>query len=512
MKVKRAIVSVSDKTGLVELARGLVELDVELISTSGTADALARAGLPVTRVDELTGFPEMLGGRVRTLHPAILAGVLARRDHKEDMDRLAETGILPIDLVVSNLYPFRAVTRRRGVSPEEAIEMIDVGGPTLVRAAAKNHAHVGVIVEPDRYDVVLEELQATGGELSPESLRDLAAEAFAHTAGYDAAIAGWFAELETFPDRIFIEYVRVRDLPYGENPHQRAAYYVDASARRDVLSRVGQVQGNPLSFNNIADLSAARKLITEFALPSCVIVKHGNPCGAALAASAETAYANALACDPRSAFGGVVVLNRPVTEALARRIIETFTEIVFAPSYDEGAIGVFSERESMRVLVNQERRQANPGERDLRRVLGGALIQDEDAESEDRSQMRVATTRHPTEAEWGDVMFAWRIAKHVRSNAIVIARDLATVGIGAGQMSRIDSTRLALGKALSPVAGAVLASDAFFPFADGVDAALEAGIRVFVQPGGAKRDDEVLTAVEDAGGAMVLTGRRHFAH
>ncbi len=234
----------------------------------------------MTRVDELTGFPEMLGGRVRTLHPAILAGVLARRDHQEDMDRLAETGILPIDLVVSNLYPFRAVTRRRGVSPEEAIELIDVGGPTLVRAAAKNHAHVGVIVEPDRYDVVLEELQATGGELSPESLRDLAAEAFAHTAGYDAAIARWFAELETFPDRIFIEYVRVRDLPYGENPHQRAAYYVDASARRDVLSRVGQVQGNPLSFNNIADLSAARRLITEFALPSCVIVKHGNPCGA----------------------------------------------------------------------------------------------------------------------------------------------------------------------------------------------------------------------------------------
>ena len=512
MKVKRAIVSVSDKTGLVEFARGLVGLGVELIATSGTATALARDGLPVTRVEDLTGVPEMLGGRVRTLHPTVHAAVLARRDRPEDMDRLAELGIEPIDLVVSNLYPFRAVTRRRGVKPDEAIELIDIGGPTLVRAAAKNHADVGVIVDPERYGVVFEELQATGGELSVETLRDLAAEAFAHTAGYDASIAAWFTELETFPDRLFVEYVRERDLPYGENPHQRAAYYVDASARRDVLSRIEQLQGAPMSFNNIADLSAARELVSEFSLPCCVIVKHGNPCGAAMAASVDEAYAKALASDPKSAFGGVVVLNRQVSAALAAEITETFTEIVFAPAFDEAALEAFASRDGMRILVDQERRQANIGERDLRRVMGGALVQDLDRESEDRDQMTIATTTHPTEAQWGDAMFAWRVAKHVRSNAIVIARDLATVGIGAGQMSRVDSVTLALAKAQSPAAGAVLASDAFFPFADGVDAALEAGIRVFIQPGGAKRDEEVLAAVEGAGAAMVLTGRRHFAH
>jgi phosphoribosylaminoimidazolecarboxamide formyltransferase/IMP cyclohydrolase len=511
--VKRALISVSDKTGLLELAHGLVELGVELIATTGTAAYLGEHNLTTTRVEDLTGVAEMLGGRVKTLHPSVHGALLARRDNEGDQASLAEHGIEPIDLVIVNLYPFRHVAARRESSEGDVVEAIDIGGPAMVRAAAKNFAAVAVLVDPERYGFVLDELRESAGDLSLDTRRELAAEAFAHTAGYDIAIANWFSDTESFPERHLSELVKVTDLAYGENPHQRAAYYMDAGARRHLLSMVTQHGGKQLSFNNLLDLDAATTLAQEFTVPACVIVKHGNPCGVALAATPEEAYRKALAADPASAFGGVVAVNRPLSRDLAELIAEQFVEVLHAPGYGEGAVDLLRERlKNLRLLESDERRRPTPGERDFHRVLGGLLIQDRDTESEDRDTMEVVAGAAPTEREWGDLLFAWRVVKHVRSNAIVIARDTATVGIGAGQMSRIDSTKLALGKALSPVAGAVLASDAFFPFADGVQAALDAGVRVIIEPGGSKRDDEVIAAVEAAGGTLVFTGRRHFSH
>jgi phosphoribosylaminoimidazolecarboxamide formyltransferase / IMP cyclohydrolase len=511
--VKRALISVSDKTGLLELAQGLVELGVELIATSGTAAYLAEHGLEATRVEDLTGVAEMLGGRVKTLHPSVHGALLARRDDAGDQASLAEHGIEPIDLVIVNLYPFRHVAARRESSEGDVVEAIDIGGPAMVRAAAKNFAAVAVLVDPERYGFVLDELRESSGDLSLDTRRELAAEAFAHTAGYDIAIANWFSDTESFPERQLGELVKVTDLAYGENPHQRAAYYMEAGARRHLLSMVTQHGGKQLSFNNLLDLDAATKLVDEFTVPACVIVKHGNPCGCALASTPEEAYRKALASDPASAFGGVVAVNRPLSRELAALVAEQFVEVLHAPGYGEGAVDLLREKlRNLRLLESDERRRPTPGERDAHKVLGGMLIQDRDTESEDRDTMEVVAGAAPTEREWGDLMFAWRVVKHVRSNAIVITRDTATVGIGAGQMSRIDSTRLALGKALSPVAGAVLASDAFFPFADGVQAALDAGVRVIIEPGGSKRDDEVIAAVEKAGGTLVFTGRRHFSH
>ena len=511
--VKRALISVSDKTGLLELAHGLVELGVELIATTGTAAYLSEHNLASTRVEDLTGVAEMLGGRVKTLHPSVHGALLARRDNDGDQASLAEHGIEPIDLVIVNLYPFRHVAARKESSEGDIVEAIDIGGPAMVRAAAKNFAAVAVLVDPERYGFVLDELRESAGDLSLDTRRELAAEAFAHTAGYDIAIANWFSDTESFPERHLSELVKVTDLAYGENPHQRAAYYMDAGARRHLLSMVTQHGGKQLSFNNLLDLDAATTLAQEFTVPACVIVKHGNPCGVALAATPEEAYRKALAADPQSAFGGVVAVNRPLSRELAELVAEQFVEVLHAPGYGEGAVDLLRERlKNLRLLESDERRRPTPGERDSHRVLGGLLIQDRDTESEDRDTMEVVAGAAPTEREWGDLLFAWRVVKHVRSNAIVIARDTATVGIGAGQMSRIDSTRLALGKALSPVAGAVLASDAFFPFADGVQAALDAGVRVIIEPGGSKRDDEVIAAVEAAGGTLVFTGRRHFSH
>ncbi len=351
-----------------------------------------------------------------------------------------------------------------------------------------------------------------GGSLSLDTRRDLASEAFAHTAGYDAAVANWFADSVDFPDRLFVELVKHSELPYGENPHQRAAYYEERGARRHALSMVRQHGGRGPSFNNIADISAGRAIAREFTLPACVIVKHTNPCGVALGAKIDDAFAKALACDPQSAFGGVIVLNRAVTRTIATQLAELFVEVVFAPGYEDGAVDVLSRRASVRVLESQERRRSNPGERDLHRVLGGMLVQDYDSESEDRDLMRVVTQRSPTEREWGDLQFAWRVAKHVSSNAIVIARDLATIGVGAGQMSRVDAVRIAVSKAQVPIAGAALASDAFFPFPDGPQAAIDAGVTALIQPGGAKRDDETIEVADLAGAAMAFTGRRHFRH
>jgi phosphoribosylaminoimidazolecarboxamide formyltransferase/IMP cyclohydrolase len=509
----RALISVYDKTGLEDFARGLVELECELVASGGTAAFLEVQGLPVTRVESVTGFAEMLGHRVVTLHPAVHGGILARRDVPEDVADLAEHEIEPFDLVVVNLYPFTEVASKYGVTEDEAVEMIDIGGPALLRAAAKNFAYVGAVARPERYPSVLDELREHG-ELSLDTRRSLAAETFVVTAAYESAIAAWFSDRESFPEGLIPTFWKDRNLAYGENPHQRAAYYAEAGARRHLLSRVEQLHGKELSYNNLNDLSAARQLVEEFTLPACVIVKHANPCGVAVAGAIEDAYAQALGSDPVAAYGGVVVLNRPVDAALGARLAEQFVEVLFAPGYEEGALDALRTKESVRVLASTERRSAPTGERDLRRVIGGLLAQDRDSDVEDREGM-VVVCGEPGESDWGDLLFAWRVCKHVTSNAIVIAKDLRTIGIGAGQMSRVDAVRIAVAKAQElghDLGGAALASDAFFPFPDGPRVALEAGVRALIQPGGSKRDSDVVAAVEGAGATMVFTGRRHFRH
>jgi phosphoribosylaminoimidazolecarboxamide formyltransferase/IMP cyclohydrolase len=510
----RALISVYDKTGLEELARGLSELDWDIVASGGTADFLEReVGIDVDRVEELTGVAEMLGGRVKTLHPRIHAAILARRDHADDLATLAEQEIEPFDLVCVNLYPFSEVAGRYGVREEEAVEMIDVGGPSMLRGAAKNFAHCAPLCRPARYGAVLTELRETG-ELSLETRRVLAAEAFATTAAYETAIARWFADIEAFPETLVTAFTKVADLRYGENPHQRGAYYAEQGARVHLLSRVEQLHGKELSLINLLDLSAARLILREFALPACVIVKHANPCGVAVAGTIEEAYEQALASDPVSAFGMVCVVNRPVSAALGDALAERFVDVLFAPDYDDSALEALRRKEAIRILRDRERRGFPRGERDFKRVLGGVLVQDRDWDIDDREGMEVACGE-PSEELWGDLVFAWRVCKHVGSNAIVIAKSLATIGIGGGQTSRVDAVRLALEKAREhghELHGAVLASDAFFPFPDGPQAALDAGVTAIIQPGGSKRDAEVTEAVRAAGAAMVLTGRRHFRH
>jgi phosphoribosylaminoimidazolecarboxamide formyltransferase/IMP cyclohydrolase len=509
----RALISAYDKTGLDVFARGLARLGWSLVASGGTSAYLEQLGLSVERVEDLTESPEMLGGRVKTLHPRIHAGILARRDREEDVATLTEHGIEPFDLVCVNLYPFEQVAARQGVTEAEAVEMIDVGGPSMLRGAAKNFAHCIPVCRPDRYGFVLDELESRG-EVSLETRRELAAEAFATTAAYESAIATWFAERESFPEVLVVAFDKVLDLSYGENPHQRAAYYADRGARSHLLSRTEQLHGKAISFNNLNDLSAARLICREFTLPACVIVKHANPCGVAVGATIEKAYDKALASDPVSAYGGIVVVNRDVDAALGAKLAEQFVEVLFAPGYDDGALEALRRRQGTRVLVDRERRRPAAQQRGLKRVLGGVLVQDADTEIEDRGGWEVVAGS-PDEQQWGDLVFAWRVCKHVLSNAIVIASDLATIGIGAGQMSRVDAVRIALDKAAElghDTRGAVLASDAFFPFADGPELALERGIRAIVQPGGSKRDDLVISAVADAGATMVFTGRRHFRH
>src|SRR4051794_36749158 len=461
----RALISVWDKTGVDEFARGLAALGFELVSSGGTASFLEEHGLAVTRVEEVTAAPEMLGGRVKTLHPRIHAGILARRDMPEDVETLAAHEIEPFDLVCVNLYPFAAVAGRRGVSEAEAIEMIDVGGPSMLRAAAKNFGHVIPVCRPAQYETVLSELREDG-RLSRETRHTLATAAFATTASYDAAIAAWFADTDVFPERLTLSFQKVDDLAYGENPHQRAAYYAEEGARRHLLSRVEQLSGRELSYNNLADLEGARRVVREFALPAAVIVKHANPCGVAVAATIEAAYERALAADPVSAFGCVLVLNRPVTEELGARIAQHFVEVVLAIDYDNEALEALRTKPALRILRDAERRAETPGERDYKRVLGGLLVQERDVDIDDRQMMEIVAGAL-TEEQWGDLLFAWRVCKNVSSNAIVVAKGLQTIGIGAGQMSRVDSVRLALEKARElkhDPEGAVLASDAFFPF------------------------------------------------
>lgn len=513
MKVRRALVSVSNKWNLEAFARGLTELGVELISTGGTFKFLKEAGIPVTQVSEVTGFPEIMDGRVKTLHPGIHGGILADRRNHEHMKAIHDLGIEPIDLVVVNLYPFEDVAERRGASDEEIIENIDIGGPTMVRAAAKNFEGVAVVVDPHRYEGVLEELRANDGSLSAETRRDLAMEAFHHTAHYDFAIANWFSsQTEEFPPYVMWDFKKVQDLRYGENPHQRAAFYADVDGRKHLLSQIEQLHGAHLSFNNLLDLDSGRRLAEEFSLPCCVIIKHNNPCGVALAENITLAYEKALSCDPVSAFGSVIVVNRPVDEELARSLSSNFVEVLFAPAFVEEALEILTAKPDIRLLVDDEKRRNPRGLYDLKRVMGGALIQERDSESESRDTMHVVTTRHPSEAEWGDLIFAWRVAKHVKSNAIVLAKDLMTIGVGAGQMSRVDSSRLAVQKARHPLGGCVVASDAFFPFTDALEVAVEAGAVSAIHPGGSKRDDDVSRYAESQGMAMVVTGRRHFKH
>jgi phosphoribosylaminoimidazolecarboxamide formyltransferase / IMP cyclohydrolase len=513
VQVRRALLSVSDKRGIVEFARGLADLGVELVSTGGTATELASAGLTIRSVEDFTGFPEIMDGRVKTLHPRLYAGLLAVRSDQSHVDAAEEHDIEYVDLVCVNLYPFeRSVARR--LPEDEIIENIDIGGPTMIRAAAKNHSFAAVVTSPESYDAVLDELRSSDGRLSRPTRESLAAEAFAYTARYDTAVARWFAEKsEDFPPLHVRAYEKVADLPYGENPHQRAAYYQQVGARMHVLSMVQQHHGKQLSFNNLLDLDAARNLVREFAEPACVIVKHNNPCGVALAADALEAYERAYATDPLSAFGGIIAFNRPIDEATAQLLSEQFVEVLFAPSYEDGALEILTRKPSIRILEDNERRSPLVAEPEIKQVMGGLLVQDRDIEYGDRTEMEVATKRQPTDTEWRDLMFAWRVCKHVRSNAIVLAKDRATAGIGAGQMSRVDAVRLAVDKSrVDSLEGAVLASDAFFPFSDGPEIAIGAGITAIIQPGGSRNDPEVREAADAADVSMVFTSRRHFRH
>jgi phosphoribosylaminoimidazolecarboxamide formyltransferase / IMP cyclohydrolase len=510
----RALISVYDKSGLAAFARGLAELGFELVASGGTATFLEDGGLEVTRVEDVTEFPELLEGRVKTLHPRIHAGILARRGREPDEAELAEHAIEPFEIVCVNLYPFERATAGPDIDEPALVELIDIGGPSLLRGAAKNYASVAAICRPEDYDVVLGELRTNDGEVSLGTRRRLAATAFATTAAYDAAIAAWFQKDEPFPETVSLAFDKELDLAYGENPHQRAAYYALRGARAHLLSRVEQLRGKPLSFNNLNDLSAARLLLAELDEPACVIVKHANPCGVSIGATIEEAYERAHAADPVSAYGGVVVLNRAVSAALGEALATQFVEVLYAPGYDEQAMEALARKASVRVLNDLERRGATAEKWDYRHVIGGTLVQDFDTEPPVREAMDVACGELD-DAGWDDLLFAWRVVKHVTSNAIVLARDGQTVGIGAGQMSRVDAVRIALEKARDlghELRGAALASDAFFPFPDGPELALDAGVTAFIQPGGSKRDGEVIETVSRAGAAMVFTHRRHFRH
>jgi phosphoribosylaminoimidazolecarboxamide formyltransferase/IMP cyclohydrolase len=521
IRVKRALISVSDKTGVTDFARGLAADGVEILSTGGTATALREAGLEVTDVSEFTGQQEILGGRVKTLHPRLHSAILARRSDPSHVEVLEAEGIPPIDLVCVNLYPFEKTIAREGVTAREAIENIDIGGPTMIRAAAKNHEDVVVVVKPESYDAVLAEIDECDGEISASTRHWLANEAFAQIARYDAAISRWFSEsYEVFPEHEVIAFEKQIDLAYGENPHQRAALYSEVGLSSNVLTGMSKLHGRALSFNNVLDLDAARKLLADLEGPACVIVKHNNPCGVALGESGLDAYERARDCDPISAFGGVIAINRTVDVPLAESLHRNFVEVLIAPGYEPEALKVLQQKEAIRIFADEAPKYPDPREKDIKRVRGGILVQDRDGEPEQREMMEVVTASKPSEDAWADLLFAWTVCRHVRSNAIVLAKDGVTLGIGAGQMSRVDSVRLAIDKcreslgdeAGDRLAGCALASDAFFPFADGPAAAIEAGATSVIQPGGSKRDAEVIEACEESETAMVFTRHRHFRH
>ncbi|MCF8482065.1 MAG: bifunctional phosphoribosylaminoimidazolecarboxamide formyltransferase/IMP cyclohydrolase [Rhodospirillum sp.] len=520
--IRRALISVSDKTDLVTFAKFLTDQGVEILSTGGSAKTIAEAGLPVVEVADFTGFPEMLDGRVKTLHPKIHGGILGIRNNPDHQRAMAEHGILPIDLVVVNLYPFEA-TVARGADFEICVENVDIGGPTLIRAAAKNHDGVTVVTDAEDYQVVMDEMTAHGGATSPELRRLLAARAFARCGAYDGAISRWFQEQvgDTSPRHVVFAGRLRQSLRYGENPHQNAGFYVHGIARPGVAS-AEQLQGKELSYNNINDTDAAFDLVCEFAEPAVAIIKHANPCGVSQSADIVTAYKAALACDPVSAFGGIVALNRTIDKAAAEEITKIFTEVVIAPDADAEARALFASKKNLRLLLTGVPADTSTQGLTVRSVAGGMLVQDRDAADVLDANLKVVSKRAPTDREMADMLFAFRVCKHVKSNAIVYVKNGATVGIGAGQMSRVDSARIAswksqeaadaLGETEAGTIGSVVASDAFFPFADGLLAAAKAGATAVIQPGGSMRDDEVIKAADEAGLAMVFTGVRHFRH
>jgi phosphoribosylaminoimidazolecarboxamide formyltransferase/IMP cyclohydrolase len=515
--IRRALISVSDKTGLLDLARGLLDHGVEILSTGGTAKLLTEHDIPATEVSDYTGFPEMMGGRVKTLHPRLHGGILGRRGIDDGVMR--ENGIRPIDLVVVNLYPFEDTVADPACDLASAIENIDIGGPTLLRAAAKNHTSVGVLVDSNDYPRVLAELAEHDGALTAATLFDLAVKAFEHTARYDGAIANHLGrQLEkgsSLPRTWSQQFVRKQIMRYGENPHQHAAFYIEHSPAEASIATAHQLQGKELSYNNIADADAALECVKQFAeAPACVIVKHGNPCGVALGEDLATAYDRAFATDPESAFGGIIAVNQPLDEETARRIIERqFVEVIIAPEVTPAAATAIAGKKNVRLLATGEWLSEATHRFDFKRVNGGLLIQDADLLLSD--EVRVATQLAPTDEQMSDLMFTWRVAKFVKSNAIVYGRAGQTIGVGAGQMSRVNSARIATIKAEQAgltIAGAVMASDAFFPFRDGIDQAAAVGIAAIIQPGGSLRDDEAIAAADEHGLAMVFTGMRHFRH
>jgi len=518
-RIRRALVSVSDKAGVTELAAALHEAGIELLSTGGTARLLRDAGLAVRDVSSYTGFPEIMDGRVKTLHPRVHGGLLGRRGIDDAV--MAEYGIEPIDLLVINLYPFAATIAKPGCSYDDAVENIDIGGPAMLRAAAKNHAHVAVLVDPADYPGALAEIRAAG-ELSLATRQRLAAKAYGHTAAYDAMVADYLVRqsgagaVAGYPETLSLRYEKRLDLRYGENPHQSAAFYADPGATAASIATARQLQGKELSYNNIADADTALECVRQFAEPACVIVKHANPCGVAVAATPEEAYDRAFRTDPTSAFGGIIAFNRPLDAATAHAIAQRqFVEVVVAPAVDSGAIGALAAKKNVRVLETGPLEAGSSGASEIRSVAGGLLLQSRDVGTVDPADLRVVTRRQPTQAELEDLLFAWRVCKYVKSNAIIYVRGRMTIGVGAGQMSRVVSSKIAAMKAKEEgleVEGAVMASDAFFPFRDGLDVAAGFGIRAVIQPGGSMRDQEVIAAADEHDMAMVLTGMRHFRH
>ena len=516
-KITRALISVSDKTGIIDFSKELAGHGVEILSTGGTAKLLRDAGLTVKDVSEFTGFPEMLDGRVKTLHPKVHGGLLGMRSNPEHVAKMKEHGIENIDMVVVNLYPFEATVAKEGCTLPEAIENIDIGGPTMLRSAAKNHPDVTVLVDSGDYAKVLQEMKANSGAVSPATNFGLAVKVFQHTAAYDGAISNYLGArlgegVDSYPATFTIQVKKAQDLRYGENPQQTAAFYVEKHLTEPCVSNAVQLQGKELSFNNIIDLDAAIETVKEFETSAAVIIKHTNPCGVALGDTPLNSYLKARECDPVSAFGGIVGFNRLVDAQTAKELTSTFLEAVIAPGYTDEALAIFTAKKNVRVMQVPLLSEYVPSGYDLKKVVGGLLIQGRDLGMVQAIDCRVVTERTPTASEYEALDFAWRVGKHVKSNAIVFTSCDQTVGIGAGQMSRVDSSRIAVQKALLPTKGTVLASDAFFPFRDGVDAAAEAGVTAIIQPGGSVRDEEVIKAANEHEIAMVFTGMRHFRH
>jgi phosphoribosylaminoimidazolecarboxamide formyltransferase/IMP cyclohydrolase len=508
-KIERVLISVSDKEGIVDFAKGLVKFGIEILSTGGTAKLLKENGIDIKLVSDYTGFPEMLDGRVKTLHPKIHGGLLARRDNKKHMEELQKHGISLIDMVVVNLYPFEETVSKPDVTLEDAIENIDIGGPTMLRSAAKNYESVAVIVNPTRYPEILKELEEKGGELSLETKEKLRTEVFSHTARYDSAICNYLTGTEEveFPDTFTLELTKAQELRYGENPHQKACFYKDTTTK----SSLKQLHGKELSFNNILDLDSAFSISAEFEHPAAVVIKHTNPCGTACGKTLSEAYAQALACDPVSAFGSIVGLNMQVDEETAKEIVSSpFVEAVIAPEFSEGALEILKGKKNMRLLIPSA--SAQRGKLDIKKVEWGMLLQEKDLRQVKTEKCQIVSDRKPDDNEFSSLLFAWKISKHVKSNAIVLAQGTRTVGIGAGQMSRVDSVIIACRKAGELSKGSVMASDAFFPFPDAVEAAAKAGVKAIIQPGGSLKDKEVIEAVNKHKMAMVFTGMRHFKH